>query len=256
MKRMIVSITILFTLFSLSKIVIVQAEEIVLSTGSGPLDSVINPVKNSFEKETGIKLNILFGSASLAFKQFYKGVSETAVVGTSFDDVLKIMKKEGFAVTDPTVFHKVTIGKGMVRTVVNKDNPVSILSKEQLKGIFTGKILNWKEVGGNDSPIIVILSSINPATIDTFRKTILDNEPYTKEVLELGHMDELRSAVEVNSEAITIGTSAVLGSGVKQVITPEVFRPVTLITRGEPSPTVQKLIDFILKGPGKTLVKE
>ncbi len=250
MKRMLILICMFLAVST------VQAEEIILSTGSGPLDSIINPVKDAFEKETGIKLTILFGSASLAFKQFYKGVSEIGIVGTSFNEVLDIMKKEGFEVKDSASFRHVTLGKGMVRTVVNKDNPVSKLSKEQLKGIFTGKITNWKEVGGNDSPIIVVLSTLNPATIGAFKKIILDNEPYAKEVLELGHMDELRGAVEVNPEAITIGTSAVLSKGVKLVETPEVFRAVTLITKGEPPLKVQKFIDFVLTGPGKKLVKE
>lgn len=253
MKRISLLACILFTMLTVST---VQSEEILLSTGSGPLDSVINPVKDAFEKESGIKLNILFGSAALAFKQFYNGVSEIGIVGTSYDEIMNLMKKEAFEVKDPVSFKYVILGKGMVRTVVNKDNPVSKLSKEQLKGIFTGKITNWKEVGGNDSPIIVILSNLNPATIGTFKKVILDDEPYTKEVLELGHMDELRSAVEVNAEAISIGTSSILSGGVKQVETPEVFRPVILISKGEPSPKVQKFIDFILKGPGKKLVKE
>lgn len=252
MKRIFIPITLLFCFFATT----VQAEEILLSTGSGPLDSVINPVKDAFEKESGVKLNILFGSASLAFKQFYRGVSEIAIVGTGFDEVLDIVKKEGVEVTGTAAFRHVTIGRGLVRTVVNKDNPVSKLSKEQLKGIFTGKITNWKDVGGKDSPIIVVLSTLNPATTGTFKKIILDNEAYTKEILELGHMDELRGAVEVNAEAIAIGTSAILSTGVKQLETPEVFRPVTLITRGEPTSKVQKFIDFVLKGPGKNLVKE
>ena len=252
MKRMFFTIWFVFCFF----LPAAYAEEILVSSGSGPLDSVVNPVKNAFEKETGITLTILFGSASLSFKQFYKGISEVAIVGTGFEDILVLMKNEGFEVADPAAYRHVTLGKGMVRTVVNKDNPVSKLSKEQLKGIFTGKITNWKEVGGKNAPIIVVLSTLNPATIGAFRKTILDNEPYAKEVLELGHMDELRGAVEVNAEAISIGTSALLGSGVKQIDTPDVFRPVTLITKGEPSPKVRKFIDFILKGPGKKLVKE
>jgi len=254
MKRMIIAIAALVSLFSVS--IAARAEEILLSTGSGPLDSVINPVKAAFEKESGVKIHILFGSASLAFKQLYKGVSEIAVVGTSFDDILALMKKEGVEVADSSSFRHVILGKGRVRTVVNRENPVSKLSKEQLKGIFTGRITNWKEVGGKDTPIIIVLSTLNPATIGTFRKVILDDEPYTREVLELGHMDELRGAVEVNPEAISIGTSSVLSSGVKQLETPEVFRPVTLISKGEPSPNVQKLIDFILKGAGTKLVKE
>lgn len=243
-------------LINISAISTVNGEEILLSAGSGPLDSVINPVKDAFEKDSGIKINILFGSATLAFKQLYKGVSETAAVGSSFEEVIDILKKEGFEVKDPDSFRHITIGRGMVRTVVNKNNPVSKLSKEQLKGIFTGKITNWKQVGGSDTPIIVVMSTLNPATISTFRRIILDNEPFTKEVLDLGHMDELRAAVEVNPEAISIGTSTILSSGVKQIETPDVFRPVTLVTRGEPSAKITKLIDYILKGPGKSLVKE
>lgn len=253
MQGMILLMAAVVTFFTTSPL---HAEEILLSAGSGPLDSIIMPVRGAFEKESGIKLNILFGSASLAFKQLCKGVSEIAAVGTSFDEILRLMDKEGFEVGEPDSFRHVTLGRGMVRTVVNKENPVSRLSKEQLKGIFTGKITNWQGVGGNDAPIIVVLSTLNPATNGAFRNIILDNEPYTREVLELGHMDELRGAVEVNAEAIAIGTSALLGNAIKQVETPEVFRPVTLISRGEPSPKVRKFIDFILQGPGKRLVKE
>jgi phosphate transport system substrate-binding protein len=253
MKRIFLSIAVLVSMLTIST---VQADELLISSGSGPLDSVINPVKDAFEKESGIKINILFGSASLAFKQLYKGVSEAAAVGSSFEEVLAILKNEGFEVANPGSFRHVTLGRGMVRTVVNKNNPVSKLSREQLKGVFTGKITNWKDVGGNNSPIIVTLSTLNPATIGAFKKIILNNEPFMQEVLELGHMDEVRNAVEVNPEAIAIGTSAILSDGVKQVETPEVFRAVTLVTKGEPSKKVQKFIDFVLAGPGKSLIKE
>lgn len=252
MKRVLLSLCLLLCFNSFAA----HAEEIILSTGSGPLDSVINPVKDAFEKETGIKINIQFGSASLAFKQCYRGVSEAAAIGTSFSEVLEILKKEGFEVSNPELFRHTVIGRGMIYTVVNKENPVLKLSKEQLKGIFTGKITNWRQVGGNDLPIIVVLSTLNPATTTTFKKIIMDNEPFAKDVLELGHMDELLGAVETNAEAIVFGTSAVVGSSVKQIETPEVFRPVTLVTKGEPTAKIKKLINFILTGPGKKLVNE
>jgi phosphate transport system substrate-binding protein len=234
----------------------VSAEEIIISTGSGPLDSVITPVKSAFEKETGIKLTILFGSASLAFKQLCKGTSEAGAVGTSFDEAVSLLKKEEFEIRDPASLRHVTLGRALVRTIVHKENPITRLNKEQLKNIFTGKFTNWQEVGGNDAPIIVVLSTLNPATIGAFRKNILDNEPFMKEVLELGHMDELRGAIEVNPDAITVGTAAILSDGTKQIDTPPVYRNVTLITRGAPSPKVQKFIDFVTIGSGKKLVKE
>lgn len=253
MKHRVLSVVVLMILLTAS---VVQAEELVISTGSGPLDSVIKPVQAAFEKESGIKLHILFGSASLAFKQFYSGVSDTGIVGTSFDEVLAIMKKEGFDVKDPGSLRHVVLGRGMIRTVVNRDNPVTKLSGEQLKGIFSGKIANWKEVGGKDAPIIIVLSTLNPATVGAFKKAIMGDLPFTREVLELGHMDELLSAVEANSEAIAFGTSTIVGKGVRQVETPDVFRQVTLLTKGEPSPKVQKFIDFVVTGPGKKMIRE
>jgi len=182
MKRTLLSLAVLTLLFTATT---AKSEEILLSTGSGPLDSIINPVKDAFEKETGIRLNILFGSATLAFKQLYKGVSEVGIIGTSLEDVITILDKEGFVVKDPASFHHVTLGRGMVRTVVNRENPVSKLSKEQLRGIFTGKITNWKEVGGNNAQIMVVISTLNPATTGTFRKTILDNAPYTLSLIHI-----------------------------------------------------------------------
>ena len=61
MKLMLVSICILLTMVSVST---VQAEEIILSTGSGLLDSVINPVKEAFEKESGIASQIMKSPAA------------------------------------------------------------------------------------------------------------------------------------------------------------------------------------------------
>jgi len=232
-----------------------QAEEIKISAGGGPLDSIINPVKEAFEKSSGDKITVLFGSSTLAFKQLFNGGSDASMAGSSFADLLAALKKENFEVKDPSAFQDVTVGKGVIRTIINKKNPVSKLSKEQLKGIFTGKTTNWKEVGGNDMPIIIVISNINPSTTGMFRKNILDNEPYAKEVLEMGRFEEMRGAVETNAEAIAFGSSSILDPSVKSVETPEISRPIIMVTKGAPSAKVQKLIDFI-KGPGKGLVKE
>lgn len=247
MHRFLVGIYLLSSLLTSSA----NAEEIRLSAGNTTLDSIINPVKEAFEKETGITIHTMFGTTPFAFKQLSEGDSEAAAVGISFDEMVKLLK-----VADPAPYRHVILGRGMIHTVVNRANPVSKLSKDQLKGIYTGRITNWKQVGGRDSPIIVILSNYNRATNETFRKIILNSEPFTKEVLELGRMNELREAVEANAEAIAFGSATVSRTGVKRVATPDIFRPITLITKGEPSTNVQKFIDFVVEGPGRELVKE
>ncbi len=68
---------------------------------------------------------------------------------------------------------KFLIGKDAIGVWVNKSNPVTSLSKVQLKGIFSGSIANWKEVGGQDAPIVVYIVNKNSATRKVFAKTIL-----------------------------------------------------------------------------------
>ena len=49
-----------------------------------------------------------------------------------------------------TEFEYTEIGKEGFIFFVNKDNPITSLTSEQIKGIYSGKITNWKEVGGKD----------------------------------------------------------------------------------------------------------
>ena len=63
------------------------------------------------------------------------------------------------------------VGKDAIAAVVNADNPVSGLSAEQLKGIFTGKIKNWSEVGGPDLAIKAFIVKKGSATRKVFRRS-------------------------------------------------------------------------------------
>lgn len=71
------------------------------------------------------------------------------------------------------------VGYDGIAVVVNPNNPIDALSKDQLKGIYTGKITNWKDVGGPDHKITVLSRESNSGTYVYFKEAILDNEDYT-----------------------------------------------------------------------------
>ncbi|HEY3308166.1 MAG TPA: substrate-binding domain-containing protein [Desulfuromonadaceae bacterium] len=233
----------------------VLGEEIKIGGGGAPLDGIINPCKAAFEKETGIKLNIIFSNATIAFKQLLNNEVETSTAGQSYEDLLVTAKKANIEVKDPASHIATTIGRSSIFTIIHPGNPVSKLSKEQLKDIFTGKISNWKDVGGADAPIIVVLSKINPATNGVFSKLALDNQPYLNDVLEAGRFEDLREKVAANPEAIGFGPGYIRDKTVKAVETPDFSRPVIMVTNGKPAPKIQKLIDFI-NTDGKKYIKE
>lgn len=234
-----------------------HAESIRIGGGGTPIDNILKPVKDGFEKSSGITIDLNFSNASIAFKQLASDQNnlDASAAGLSLENLLATMKKEGFEVKDPTAFIGSQIGKGKLYTIVNKSNPISALSKEQLKGIFTGKIANWKEVGGSDSPIILVLSKINPATNGAYKMLVMDNVAYANDVLDAGRFEDLREKVAATPEAIGFGPVSMLDDTIKLVKTDEYSRPIILVTKGKPAPKVQKLIDYI-NNEGKKFIKE
>ncbi len=232
----------------------VCAEEIKVGAGAAPTENVLKPVKGPFEKATGMQLTILSSGPKVALMDLERGVLDAASAGLTFEDWMQLMKNEGAEVKDPSAYQQTTIGKDRIVVLTNKDNPVSKLTKDQLKGIFTGKIANWKEVGGKDAPILVVWGTLIPGTNSLFIKNMLDGAPALKEVLDATTAEDIRQNVATNPEAIGIGPLAVIDSSVKSPESPEIARPIILLTKGKPSPGVQKLIDFI-KGEGQKYVK-
>lgn len=74
---------------------------------------------------------------------------------------------------------RVTVALDGIAVFINESNPVNELTFAQLKGIYTGSITNWKEVGGPDSRIIVYGRENNSGTYVFFKEHVLDDEDYS-----------------------------------------------------------------------------
>ena len=168
-----------------------------------------------------------------------------------------------------------TIGYDAISVFVHKDNPVKNLTKEQLKGIFIGKITNWKDVGGMDAPILPNTEEQGHATVQVFRELALDDAPYAKGFKEFEQPQN--QIVEVSWDARAICT---VSAGLLSVLSPEVrkkvkpvavngvkpteqsirsgtyllSRPLVLGTMGQPKGDMKKFIDFMLSREGQEIV--
>lgn len=238
----------LCTLFLLLTTTAALADVLKIGAGAAPTENVLKPIESAFEKASGLDLSITANGPKQAFVDLDRGAVDAAAAGLSFDDWMALLKKEGVAVADPAAYKPVIIGKDRVIVIVHKDNPIAKLNKEQLTGIFTGKLTNWKEVGGNDAPILIVWGGLTQGTNSMFVKNIMDGAKPTTEVIGVSTAEDIRQNVSVNPEAIGFGPMAILNATVRSPETPEVARPITLITKGAPSAKVQKLIDFIKAG--------
>lgn len=234
---------------------VVFAEQITVGGGGAALDGIIKPVKAPFEKATGIKIEFRYSTDIVSFKHLQEGTLDASTFGGAYDDFQKVAGGVGVKATNIADFFPVQIGKARIYTIINKSNPVNSLTKEQLKGIFTGKVTNWKNVGGNDAEIIVVLSTMNKATNSFFQTAVLDGESFLKDIMDAGAFKDIGQKVASVPDTIAFGPLPLLDGTIKSVETPIYSRPISILTKGKPSAKVRKLIDFI-SAEGSKYIKE
>ena len=227
----------------------VSAEEIRIATGPTIINNIIEPIKTPFREKTGLDIKVLANGPVPSLGELEKGNVDVAGSGLQFADWLGLAEKGGVPVKDKGAYTTYVPLTEMTMMVVNSGNKVTALSKEQLRGIFNGKIQNWKEVGGDDSPILVVWPSLPSGALATFQSKIMEKDLVTKNIYDVATIDEIPAAVAGSVEAIGIVNGDTTEKGIKEVA-PALERPLTLVYKGKASANLQKFLDF-LKQDGK-----
>ncbi len=166
--------------------------------------------------------------------------------------------------------------------VAHPENAVSQLTMDQLADIFTGKISNWKDVGGADSKIVVLSREVNSGTHVYFKEHVLrkgdskSTEEFAPDALLMSSSQAIADEVAANKSAIgyygmgyvsakhkAIAVAKSAGAvyeppTVEHVIKGDypISRPLYFYIKGDASGDVQKFIDYILSSEGQKLVTQ
>ena len=160
------------------------------------------------------------------------------------------------------------IGRDAIAAIVNAANPVQDLSIDQLRGIFTGEITNWSEVGGADAPINTYIVTAGSATRSVFQSTVLASAEYAgAEVVEpdsrmIPTVARDPNAIGQISFSFTFGVDVVRRVSVDgQAASVEnsdypITRPLHITTLGEPSGAVAEFLAWTLSPEGQSVVRQ
>jgi phosphate transport system substrate-binding protein len=94
------------------------------------------------------------------------------------------------------------LGAYSVAVVVHPNNPVANLTKDQVREIFTGKVQNWKEVGGSDTPIVLYIRDPISGTHLGFKEIAMNNEAYAAHPKLFTNYTALATAVATDPSGI------------------------------------------------------
>ncbi len=188
----------------------------------------------------------------------------------------------------------VSIGRDGIALIVNSRNPISKITKQQVQDIYTGKITNWKELGGKDAPIVLVSKEHGRSTLELFlkyfdleaeevgegksavmRHRVKGATQYAELTARLiGPNREALAEIAMKPNAIayvSVGTAQEIAAkggrvtllqldGVPASVvnvdnqTYPLRRPLNVVTKGEATGNVKEFIDFLLGNEGQAIV--
>ena len=232
-------------------------------SGSTTVQPLAEKLAEAFMTEnTGIRIDVQGGGSSVGVKAAGQGTSD---IGMASREI-----KESESAEFPKL-NVIVIARDGIAIVANADVTVSDLTVEQVRDIFSGKITNWKDLGGEDQNIIVVSREEGSGTRGAFEELVMGKDalitasailqpsngsirttvsttPYSIGYMSFGYLDDTIKAISIGGIAPTEPNAA---DGSYPIV-----RPLNMLTNGEPTGAVKAFLDFILSDAGQKLVVE
>jgi phosphate transport system substrate-binding protein len=227
-----------------------------LITGSSTMAPLVTEMARRFEAlHAGVEIEVRSGGSGKGTSDLRAGTSDIGMMSRPLLD----SERDLFAFP---------IARDGVALIVHRDNPVMGLTAQQATGIFTGKITNWKPLGGRNAAVTLIwrekgqgsvellLEHLNFSYADVHaHATIVENEAAIREVeanpnaiapVSLGNSETKAQAgarIKLLAFAGTAASSRTIRNGSYALA-----RPLALVTRRLPDGLGKRFIDFALSG--------
>lgn len=216
-------------------------------------------------------LSVTGGGSGVGFSALLSGTIDIAQASRKikFDEKLKLKAAGKKAV-------EVIVAYDALAVIVHPSNKVTELTREQLEGIFTGQITNWKELGGEDLKIVPYSRETSSGTYEFFRQNVLKNKNYVNGIMSMPATGAIIQSIKQTKGAIGYVGLAYLNKEVQPVSvsydagktfvkpskanavneTYPIVRPLYYYYEEKSKAKVQGFIDFVRSAKGQKIVSE
>lgn len=247
-----------------------NAQKIVIKGSDTVLPLAQKEAEVFMKKNAGKSVTVIGGGS---------GVGISALLDNSTDIAMssrKIKMDERMKLQDAgRAYKEVIIANDALSVIVNPGNKVSKLTRAQLEGIFTGKIKNWKEVGGDDLQIVVYSRETSSGTYEFFKEHVMNRKNYASSVLNMPATGAIIQSVSQTKGAIGYVGLAYVTKEVKDIAvsydgktfvlatienaknkTYPVVRPLYFYYPTSKEAAIKPYLDFIMSTEGQKIVDQ
>jgi phosphate transport system substrate-binding protein len=223
------------------------------------------------KKNPGSTIQVTGGGSGTGISALINGTTDICQASRAMKPAEKEKLRERFATTGV----EIPVAKDGLSLYVNSANPLNELTMDQAKQIFTGKVTNWKDLGGADSKIILYSRENSSGTYVFFKEHVLQNADFSPRAQNMPGTAAVVNAVGKEKFSIGYGGAA-YSKGIKilkvkkdagsPAIAPDkttvqngtyaLSRPLFFYVRNKPAGDIKAFIDWVLGADGQALVEK
>jgi len=237
--------------------------------GSDTLVILVQRWTELYPEKSGIEFQVTGGGSGTGIAALINGTTDICSSSRPMKtkEVRQLKERVGYRGLE------VRVARDGLSVYANEKNPVKQLNTEQLRLIFTGQIRNWKDVGGNDAPIILYSRENSSGTYEFFKEHVLLKQDFDERAQHMAGTAALINAISKDPNGIGYGGAAYL-TGVKALAVgqgsdgPYVLPSEKTILNGQypisrflyfylaerPSGKVKEFIDWVISPAGQKIV--
>jgi phosphate transport system substrate-binding protein len=202
---------------------------------------------------------------------YVQGGGSTAGIEAAMNHAANIGMSSRSLLPKESSLFTVMVAKDAIAVIVNPKNPIGDLSMDQVTRVFSGKVRNWKELGGLPRPIVLVNREEGSGTRESFQNFVMGKEQISLDSLVQNTNGAIRQVVSNDLNAIGYLSLGLVNDQVKPLkvsgIEPDLtniesgkyalVRPFLFVLDGEPTGETKAFLEFVLSPPAqKLLAKE
>jgi phosphate transport system substrate-binding protein len=223
------------------------------------------------KNHAGSTIMVTGGGSGVGLAALQNGTTDIAQSSRKIKLDEKMKMQDAGKVTVETI-----IAYDAIAVIVNPSNKISQLTREQIESIYTGKVTNWKEVGGDDMPVVLYSRESSSGTFEFFKANVLNQKNFSTTAMLMPATGAIVQSVSQTKGAIgyvglayvepTVKALKVSYDKGKTYVAPSVenamnktypiTRPLYYYYLNSTEKAVKPFVDFILSADGQKIVRE
>ncbi len=166
---------------------------------------------------------------------------DLGISGNSWSSLMKVVEQKKLDFKNLSKMKSTVIGNDRIVVIVSEGLPTT-LTEEQVKKLFTGKVENWKDLGGPDLPVKYFITANTRATQTAISTAWLGGEAFrTRTPVEVRSMADAVNMVKTTKGAVSFVSTFVDAAGVSVLAKPVLDREITAIHMGDAKPEFKEV---------------